>query len=180
MEDMGKRLPPGMAIATWWDDSVAYDERIRTLVEDGVSGFALVLVVLTLFLRLRVAFWAGAGILTSLFGAFWLMPAVGVSLNMLSLFGFLLAMGILVDDAIIVGEAVYSEQAGGRRLEAEAGEGDTDDSGSAFPPSLPPPESNLQATVRGVQSVAVPVVLAVLVALVAFLPGCSYLAGRAR
>jgi multidrug efflux pump subunit AcrB len=156
VEAMRTRLPAGVAISTWWDDSTAFDERVQTLLEDGLSGFVLVLCVLTLFLKLRVAFWAGAGILTSVFGAFWLMPWLGVSLNMLSLFGFLLAMGILVDDAIIVGEAVYARQEGARDQGPGTGEN---------------PAGKLEATIDGVHSVALPVVLAVLVALVAFLPG---------
>ncbi len=142
-------LPAGLTLKTWWDDSQAYEERVRTLVEDGLSGFVLVCLVLTLFLRLRVALWAGAGILTSVFGALWLMPAAGVSLNMLSLFGFLLAMGILVDDAIIIGESVHSRQ---HQLQGRPGAG-------------------LSGAILGVREVALPVILSVLVALVAFLPG---------
>jgi multidrug efflux pump subunit AcrB len=145
--EMRPKLPEGLSLITWWDDSQAYDERVRTLVEDGLSGFALVCIVLTLFLRLRVALWAGAGILTSIFGALWLMPAFDVSLNMLSLFGFLLAMGILVDDAIIIGENVHAHQISGAHA------------------------SSLAATIRGVQEVALPVTLSVMVALTAFLPG---------
>jgi len=146
--DMKRQLPEGLAMTTWWDDSQAYDERVRTLVEDGLGGFVLVCLVLTLFLRLRVAVWAGVGIFTSVLGALWLMPVLDVSLNMLSLFGFLLAMGILVDDAIIIGESVYSHQLDGQDAEA-----------------------SLAGAISGVQVVALPVVLSVLVALVAFLPG---------
>ncbi|MDD5275172.1 MAG: efflux RND transporter permease subunit [Methylovulum sp.] len=146
VKDMQAHLPEGLVLKTWWDDSQAYEERVRTLVEDGLSGFVLVCLVLTLFLRLKVAVWAGAGILTSLLGALWLMPMLDVSLNMLSLFGFLLAMGILVDDAIIIGESIHSHQAKGG-------------------------VSSLTAAILGVQEVALPVTLAVLVALVAFLPG---------
>ncbi len=144
------QLPEGLSITTWWDDSQAYEERVRSLVEDGLGGFVLVCLVLTLFLRLRVALWAGIGIFTSVLGALWLMPVLNVSLNMLSLFGFLLAMGILVDDAIIIGESVYSHQ---REIQAQ----DT--------------EASLTAAISGVQAVALPVILSVLVALVAFLPG---------
>ena len=139
-------LPPGLHLKTWWDDSLAFEERIHTLIEDGVAGFLLVCLVLSLFLSTRVALWAGLGILTSLLGALWWMPAVDVSLNMLSLFGFLLAMGILVDDAIIIGESIFREQ--------------------QKTPQLP-----LQAAIRGVHSVALPVTLSVGVALVAFMPG---------
>ncbi|OAI03807.1 acriflavin resistance protein [Methylomonas methanica] len=146
VEEMRAQLPEGLRLITWWDDSQAYDERIGTLLEDGLSGFVLVCLVLTLFLRLRVALWAGVGIFTSVLGAFWLMPALDISLNMLSLFGFLLAMGILVDDAIIIGESVHSRQIEGKQ----------------------PP---LQATISGVREVALPVSLSVLIVLVAFLPG---------
>jgi multidrug efflux pump subunit AcrB len=146
IEEMRGGLPEGLRLITWWDDSQAYDERIGTLLEDGLSGFVLVCLVLTLFLRLRVALWAGVGIFTSVLGAFWLMPALGLSLNMLSLFGFLLAMGILVDDAIIIGESVHSRQ-------TEGG------------------ETPLAAAVNGVKAVALPVTLSVLIVLVAFLPG---------
>ncbi|OAH99031.1 efflux RND transporter permease subunit [Methylomonas methanica] len=146
VEEMRAQLPEGLRLITWWDDSQAYDERIGTLLEDGLSGFVLVCLVLTLFLRLRVALWAGVGIFTSVLGAFWLMPALDISLNMLSLFGFLLAMGILVDDAIIIGESVHSRQIEGR-------------------------QSPLQATISGVREVALPVSLSVLIVLVAFLPG---------
>jgi multidrug efflux pump subunit AcrB len=139
-----KPLPQGLTMTTWWDNSQAYDERIDTLIEDGVSGFILVCLVLTLFLQLRVALWAGVGIFTSILGALWFMPMLDVSLNMLSLFGFLLAMGILVDDAIIIGESIFTLQEQGI--------------------------SNLQAAINGVRGVALPVVLAVLVSLVAFLP----------
>ncbi|ASF44785.1 efflux RND transporter permease subunit [Methylovulum psychrotolerans] len=146
IKDMQKHLPEGLTLKTWWDDSQAYQERISTLIEDGLSGFVLVCLVLTLFLRLKVALWAGMGILTSILGALWLMPLFDVSLNMLSLFGFLLAMGVLVDDAIIIGDSIHSQQSQNKT-------------------------SNLNAAIRGVQEVAVPVTLAVLVALVAFLPG---------
>lgn len=146
VETMRKQLPEGLRLITWWDDSQAYDERIGTLLEDGFGGFLLVCLVLTLFLRLRVALWAGVGIFTSVLGAFWLMPALDISLNMLSLFGFLLAMGILVDDAIIIGESIHSRQTLAK-------------------------QSPLNAAVQGVQEVALPVILSVLIVLVAFLPG---------
>ncbi|WP_347987684.1 efflux RND transporter permease subunit [Methylomonas sp. AM2-LC] len=146
VETLRTQLPPGLRLITWWDDSQAYDERIDTLLGDGLSGFLLVCLVLSLFLRVRVALWAGVGIFTSVLGAFWFMPVLDISLNMLSLFGFLLAMGILVDDAIIIGESVHSRQVEGKQ----------------------PP---LQATIQGVQDVALPVILSVLIVLVAFLPG---------
>jgi multidrug efflux pump subunit AcrB len=150
-------LPEGLVMTTWWDDSQAYDERVTALLEDGLAGFVLVCLVLTLFLRLRVAVWAGVGIFTSVLGALWLMPMLDISLNMLSLFGFLLAMGILVDDAIIIGESVYSQQENSPEHQNEDTQNQLNNS--------------LAAAIKGVQAVALPVVLSVSVALVAFLPG---------
>jgi len=139
-------LPPGLHLKTWWDDSIAFDQRINTLLEDGLSGFVLVVLVLSLFLRTQVAWWAGIGILTSVLGALWWMPTLGLSLNMLSLFGFLLAMGILVDDAIIIGESVHSEQ-------------------------QKPGADPLRAAAVGVGKVALPVLSSIAIAITAFLPG---------
>lgn len=157
------QLPQGVKMITWWDDSQAYEERTSTLLEDGLTGFVLVCLILTLFLDFKVAIWAGIGILTSIFGAFWMMPVLDISLNMLSLFGFLLAMGILVDDAIIIGESIHAKQ------QALA-------SGSSDPQRTPMQalawaQKNLEAAIAGAREVALPVVLAVLIALVAFLPG---------
>lgn len=160
-------LPQGVGLITWWDDSQAYEERIGTLLEDGLTGFALVCLILTLFLQFKVAVWAGAGILTSIFGAFWLMPALDISLNMLSLFGFLLAMGILVDDAIIIGEAIYARQEEAK-AGAAAATGERNGSSAA---EFRWVQRNLQAAILGAREVALPVTLAVMIALVAFLPG---------
>jgi multidrug efflux pump subunit AcrB len=145
--EAGRNLPEGIRLTTWWDNSVMFEERLKTLLEDGLAGFALVFLVLMLFLRTQVAFWAGAGIVTSLLGALWLMPMFGVSLNLFSLFGFLLAMGILVDDAIIVSERIHTCQHAG----------------------MP----GLAGAIWGTKEVALPVILAVLTTLMAFLPGLS-------
>ena len=160
VRDAQAQLPKGLAMITWWDDSQAYDERIRTLVENGLSGFVLVCLVLTLFLELRMALWAGAGILTSIFGTLWLMPVLHVSLNMLSLFGFLLALGLLVDDAIVVGESVHKKN-----------EDLKEDTDQRFSSCVRSPVSGLAAAIEGTREVAQPVILAVSTTLVAFLPG---------
>jgi multidrug efflux pump subunit AcrB len=143
--ERSQSLPGGLRMETSWDASVSFAQRVDTLVEDGVSGFLLVFGVLVVFLRTRVAWWAALGILTSVLGTLWLMAVLDIALNMLSLFGFLLAMGILVDDAIIIGENIHSSQA-------------EDDSG-------------LAAAIRGAGEMAQPVILAVLTTLAAFLPG---------
>lgn len=160
------QLPEGIKLITWWDDSQAYEERIGTLLEDGLTGFVLVCLILTLFLHFKVAVWAGIGILTSIFGAFWLMPALDVSLNMLSLFGFLLAMGILVDDAIIIGESIYAKQEA-----ANAPDLSKTSRGQSLIRDPAWYRRNLEAAIAGAREVALPVILAVMIALVAFLPG---------
>lgn len=151
---MSDRLPEGLSLYTWWDDSEAYDERIATLIENGIYGFVLVVAILTLFLDAELAFWAGIGIVTSMSGAFALMPWFGISLNMLSLFGFILAIGILVDDAIIVGEAIHRRK----------GASDADSKGQGA-------EQALSASVLGAREVFLPVILAVATTIVALLPG---------
>jgi multidrug efflux pump subunit AcrB len=148
-----KQFPKELHILTWWDDSQSYDERVNTLIEDGISGFLLVFIVLSLFLELRVAIWAGIGIFTSVLGALGMMAMLDVSLNMLSLFGFLLAMGILVDDAIIIGESVHVHQQMMKNKHTK--------------------EAYINATITGVKAVCSPVILSVLISLIAFLPGLS-------
>ncbi|MDQ3186309.1 MAG: efflux RND transporter permease subunit [Pseudomonadota bacterium] len=164
--EMRTQLPQGVGLITWWDDSQAYEERIGTLLEDGLTGFVLVCLILTLFLHHKVAIWAGLGILTSIFGAFWLMPVLDVSLNMLSLFGFLLAMGILVDDAIIIGESIYARQEAADAADLpKAGEKRPTMTGTMRN------QAYLEAAISGAREVALPVILAVMIVLVAFLPG---------
>ena len=164
--EMKMQLPHGVGLITWWDDSQAYEERIGTLLEDGLTGFVLVCLILTLFLHHKVAIWAGIGILTSIFGAFWLMPVLGVSLNMLSLFGFLLAMGILVDDAIIIGESIYAKQEAAEAAGlSEPGDEQASMTGTTRN------QAYLEAAISGAREVAMPVILAVMIVLVAFLPG---------
>lgn len=169
LSERSQRLPEGLRLGTSYDMSVSFAQRVDTLVEDGLSGFLLVSAVLVVFLRTRVALWAALGILTSVLGTLWLMAILGISLNMLSLFGFLLAMGVLVDDAIIIGENVHEKQAGDLRLEA-GGRGE--ETATAIASSgLKSPASSLSSAIRGAQEMAQPVILAVLTTLVAFLPG---------
>ncbi|MCG8442485.1 MAG: efflux RND transporter permease subunit, partial [Caulobacterales bacterium] len=102
-------LPAGVSLSLWWDDSKYYFERIKTIASSAALGLTLVLIVLVLFLRPIVAFWVTIGIAVAFAGAFALLPPLGVSLNMLSLFAFLLVIGIVVDDAIIVGEKIHNQ-----------------------------------------------------------------------
>ncbi|MCI0668524.1 MAG: efflux RND transporter permease subunit [Methylococcaceae bacterium] len=145
VEELKPQLPEGIEIITRRDNARSFSELFDTLIGEGISGFLLVLGVLMLFLRTSVALWASVGVLISVFGALWGMPFCGVTLNMLSLFGFVLSMGVLVDDAIIVSDRVNELQSKGLR--------------------------GLEGAIRGVQDVALPVILGVLIGLIAFLPG---------
>lgn len=106
-------------IYIWFDFADLYFERVNLIASNAGIGLVLVMIVLLLFLRPAVAIWVTVGIAVSFFGAFIFLPMVGVSLNMLSLFAFLLVIGVVVDDAIIVGEAIHNEvEAGGKGVDA--------------------------------------------------------------
>ncbi len=144
LEQKNQQLPAGMKLLVWHDYSVSFRDRIKTLVFNGVSGMILVFIVLMLFLRPLLALWVSVGIGISFLGALWLMPVLGVSLNMLSLFAFLLILGIVVDDAIIVSESIYNEQ-----LKHGIG---------------------LETAKRGTQKVSKPIVFAVASTMIVFVP----------
>jgi len=137
-------LPEGITLTPWQDDSRVLRSRLDLLVRNGRAGFVLVFLVLALFLRLKLAGWVALGIPISFLGAIALMPWFGVSINLISLFAFIVVLGIVVDDAIVVGENIYSE--------VEAGKG------------------GLDASVDGAERVGVPVVFAVLTTIAAFAP----------
>ena len=143
----GSRLPPGVRLETWDDDARVLRGRVDTLVRNARSGLLLVICALALFLRPRLALWVGLGIPVAFLGALWVMPSAGVSLNVVSLFAFILVLGILVDDSIIVGENVYSRQ------QAAGPSGD-----------------RLEAAIAGTREVAAPVTFGVLTTVVAFAP----------
>ncbi|MBX2811095.1 MAG: efflux RND transporter permease subunit [Myxococcales bacterium] len=114
-----KELPPQIAVTTLNDDSQIFRDRIDLLLRNAYLGLILVLLVLGLFLNLRLAFWVTMGIPTSFAGSLLLMPLMGVSINMISLFAFIVTLGIVVDDAIVVGENIYEmRQQGLGRMEA--------------------------------------------------------------
>ena len=93
---------------TYWDDrSIDVKDRMNMLVRNGLQGLALVFIVLAIFLDLRLAFWVALGIPVSVFGAGAMLYATGQTLNMLSMFAFLMALGIVVNDAIVIGENIY-------------------------------------------------------------------------
>ena len=115
-EELRPALPAGVELSVWENSAEILRDRIGLLIKNALIGLALVLVALTLFLNLRLAFWTAVGIGVSFIGTVAVMYALGVSINQLSLFGFILAIGIVVDDAIVVGgERVRRAGSGGAR-----------------------------------------------------------------
>ncbi len=145
-------LPIGFELSYWDDDSEIVKSRIATLTTNALQGGILVLALLTLFLRPAIAFWVFIGIPVSFIGAFFLLPFFGVTLNIMSLFGFILVLGIVVDDAIVTGENVYTH--------------------------LRTSESGEQAAINGTQEVATPVTFGVLTTIAAFMPLAFMEGGR--
>jgi multidrug efflux pump subunit AcrB len=144
IETAGPALPEGLFLTAIQDSSKILRDRLDLLMRNGRNGFILVVLTLALVLRFRLAFWVSLGIPVSFLGALWLLPGLDVSINMLSLFAFIVVLGIVVDDAIIVGENVFTHQSRhGRRL---------------------------RGAVEGTQEVAVPVIFAVLTTVAAFMP----------
>ena len=144
IEEKQRYLPEGIQLALWEDESKILQSRMDLLQRNGYLGLILVFLCLTLFLDLRLAFWTTIGILISFLGAFWLMPLFDVSVNMISLFALIMSLGLVVDDAIVVGENIYTYRQQGF-------------SGTA-------------AAIKGVKEMSIPVVLAVLTTAFAFIP----------
>ena len=137
-------MPEGVKLTVWNDGSKILRDRLDTLLDSARSGFLMVLLLLALFLRPRLAFWVSAGVPVAFLGAIALASLIGLSIDAVSLFGFILVLGILVDDAVVVGENVYANQ-----LE----HGDL-----------------LEGAIKGTQQVSVPVVFGVLTTITAFMP----------
>jgi len=137
-------MPEGVSLAIWQDDSIPLRGRLDTLLRNGRSGFILVLIVLTLFLRTRLALWVSLGVPISFLGALALFLPLGESINVISLFAFIVVLGILVDDATVVGESVHTwqEKLGDR----------------------------LEGAIVGTQQVTLPVVFGVLTTVATFTP----------
>ena len=109
-ERLRPRLPAAITVTEWTNEAENLRGRIGLLAKNAVIGTGLILLLLTLALDLRIAAWVSAGIVVAFVGAFTLMSIFGITINQLSLFGFILALGVVVDDAIVVGEQVYSER----------------------------------------------------------------------
>jgi len=137
-------MPPAVTVDYWRDRSRIVKLRLNTLVNSAIQGGILIFLLLALFLRFSVAVWVCIGIPISFFGALALMPTIGVTLNLISLFAFILVLGIVVDDAIVTGENIYSH--------------------------LKHHENGTSAAISGTQEVAVPVTFGILTTVVAFTP----------
>lgn len=112
VEEKNKQLPHGAKLTVWGDSSYYLSARLDMMISNMMMGALLVFLVLALFLRIKIAFWVMIGIPISFFGALMMMPLLGewsVSINMLSLFAFIMVLGIVVDDAIVIGESAYAE-----------------------------------------------------------------------
>ncbi len=136
--------PPGYKITAWGDESVDVRDRIRMLRDNGLQGGLIVFLMLSIFLNPRLAFWVAVGIPISVFGAGIVLLAAGQTLNMLSMFAFLMAVGIVVDDGIVIGENIYAHRLLGK--------------------------SNLQAAIDGASEVLPSVTSSVATTIVAFMP----------
>ena len=139
-----KRMPEGIRLTTWKDDSRVLESRLQLLMKNGLVGLALVVIALTLFLRIGLAFWVSLGIPISFLGCFLVLPFLDVSVNLISLFAFIVVLGIVVDDAIVVGENIYAHLERG--------------------------EPRLTAAINGAKEMLIPIVFAILTTIAAFAP----------
>ena len=144
VERRKRTLPAGIYLESWLDSTTYLSSTLNMMVSNMLFGILLVLVVLGLFLRLQLAFWVMLGMPIAFLGAFALLPLLGGSVNMVSLFGFILVLGIVVDDAIIIGESVQT-----------AAERDG---------------HSIENVIRGAQRVAMPATFGVLTTIVTFIP----------
>lgn len=137
-------LPEGVGMTIWQDSSYYLEGRLQMMIRNASQGLILVFLVLSLFLRPSLAVWVAIGLPISFMGAFATMGVIGASINLVSLFAFIVVLGILVDDAIVVGESVYTLGSKGQKP--------------------------LNAAIEGTHLVAVPVTFAILTSMVAFVP----------
>ncbi len=144
VESRKERMPEKIKLATWFDLSTMVQDRIDLLLRNGTQGIILVFIALALFLNLRLAFWVSAGIPISFMGAFLMLDFFDATINMISLFAFIMTLGILVDDAIIIGENIFTHYSRGKPAK--------------------------ESVIDGLNEVGGPVVIAVATTIVAFMP----------
>ncbi len=144
MQDIAVDLPPAVSWAISGDRSEIYQQRLELLLKNAFFGLTLVLVLLGIFLELKLAFWVTMGIPISFLGGLLFLPFFDVSINMISMFAFIIALGIVVDDAIIAGENIYEYRQQGL--------------------------NRVDAAIQGAKDVATPIAFSILTNIVAFFP----------
>ncbi len=144
LTDLKPKLPQGVNIDIWNNRADIIKKRLVTLNDSAFVGIGCIIVLLGLFLRPGVAFWVCLGVPIAFMGAFAMMPYLGVTINLFTLYGFIIVLGILVDDAIVTGERIHAyQQRGG---------------------------TGLDGAIKGAQEVATPVIFGVLTTIIAFVP----------
>jgi len=144
MAEFETTLPSGVTWRVDNDRARDYQQRLSLLLENGAMAIGIVLIILAVFLEVRLAFWVMMGMTISFVGSLLFLPPIGVSINMISMFAFLVVLGIVVDDAIVVGENVYEYRQEGL--------------------------DHMSAAIRGAREIAMPVVFSILTTIVAFVP----------
>ena len=144
LDQLEASLPEDIGIQIWNSRADMFRQRINLLLRNGALGLILVFIVLGFFLEMRLAFWVMLGIPISFLGTLFFMPAMDVSISMVSMFAFILALGIVVDDAIVVGENIYHNHQDGMPF--------------------------LRAAIVGARQIAMPVTFSILTNVVAFMP----------
>ncbi|MDG1703362.1 MAG: efflux RND transporter permease subunit [Pseudomonadales bacterium] len=142
--DYQRQLPPGVTTDIWINTSLELQERMSVLTRNAGGGLILVLLILALFLQFRLAMWVAIGIPVALMGTLAFLPGMDITISTMTVMGFILVLGIVVDDAIVVGERVYGHEQMGK--------------------------SRLDAAIEGTWEVSVPVIFGVLTTIAAFLP----------
>jgi len=144
MSEINSILPPGLELEARNDRSQWYRQRLDLMLRNGFIGLGLVFILLAIFLEIRLAFWVSLGIPISILGSFLILPSIGVSINVVTMFAFIVTLGIVVDDAIVAGENIYYHRQQGLDW---------------FP-----------AAIKGAREIAMPVTFSVLSNMVAFMP----------
>jgi multidrug efflux pump subunit AcrB len=144
LAEIRQDLPPGIDLVARNDRSDIYRQRMDLMLRNGYIGLALVFILLAIFLEPRLAFWVSMGIPISILGSLFFLPAAGVSINVMSMFAFIVTLGIVVDDAIVAGENMYHHRQAGKTW--------------------------FRAAVAGTREIAMPVIFSVLTNIVAFAP----------
>ncbi len=144
LDNVQQEIPPGISVSINRDRSDIYRQRLDLLLKNAFLGLCLVMVLLGIFLDLKLAFWVTMGITTSFLGAFLFLPLFNASINMISMFAFIISLGIVVDDAIVAGENIFEYRQSGM--------------------------NNIDAAIKGAQDIASPVSFSILTNIAAFSP----------